>query len=67
MTTSDYKEAILTAINLGEDTDTIGAITGGLAGLFYGYDNIPATWLQYLPRRDELLEHINRFGLAVSM
>lgn len=67
MTTSDYKEAILTAINLGEDTDTVGAITGGLAGLFYGYDNIPITWLQYLPRRDELLEHINEFGLAVSM
>lgn len=48
ITTNDYKEAILTAINLGEDTDTIGAITGSLAGIFYRYDNIPADWLQYL-------------------
>lgn len=32
MTTNNYEEAILTAINLGEDTDTIGALTGGLAG-----------------------------------
>lgn len=67
MTTNDYKEAILTAINLGEDTDTIGAITGGLAGIFYGYDNIPADWLQYLPKKDELLKQIQKFTLAVSM
>ena len=56
ITTNDYKEVILTAINSGEDTDTIWTITGGLAGIFYGYDNIPANWLQYLPKKDELLK-----------
>ena len=34
----NYKEAVIGAINLGGDTDTIGAITGALAGIIYGYD-----------------------------
>ena len=42
--TFNYEEALLKIINLGEDTDTIGAIAGGLAGLYYGYDNIPKEW-----------------------
>lgn len=67
MSTSDFKEAVLTAINLGEDTDTIGTITGEIAGIFYGYDNIPADWLRYLPKLDELLKQIQKFTLAVSM
>ena len=32
------------AVNLGGDADTIGAITGGLAGALYGYDSIPERW-----------------------
>ena len=41
MSESDYKNALLSVINLGHDTDTTGAITGGLAGLYYGISNIP--------------------------
>lgn len=44
LTTNSYKEAVLKAVNLGEDTDTIGAITGGLAGVFYGKENLPKDW-----------------------
>ena len=44
VTTKSYEEALLKVINLGGDTDTIGAIAGGLAGLYYGYDNIPKEW-----------------------
>ena len=33
--TNSFEEAILRSVNLGRDTDTIAAITGGLAGLFY--------------------------------
>ena len=40
----NYKEAIIGAINLGGDTDTIGALTGALAGIIYGYDYIPEEW-----------------------
>lgn len=44
MTTDNYKDATLKAVNLGNDTDTAGAITGGLAGLYYGIGNIPEKW-----------------------
>ena len=33
------------AVNLGDDTDTIAAIAGGLAGIMYGIDSIPAEWI----------------------
>ena len=44
-TTSSFKEAILKAVNLGGDTDTIAALVGGLAGIMYGIDSIPEEWL----------------------
>ena len=50
--TYSYEEAILKAVNLGDDTDTVAAITGGLAGLYYGYDNIPDKWKVKLQKRD---------------
>ena len=45
---TNYKEAVLKAVNLGGDTDTIGAITGSLAGILYGYNNIPEKWVESL-------------------
>ena len=51
ITTESFKECELKAVNLGGDTDTIGAIAGGLAGLYYGYDNIPEEWLKAVQRR----------------
>ena len=50
--TPSYEEAILKAVNLGDDTDTVAAITGGLAGLYYGYGNIPEKWKSKLQKRD---------------
>lgn len=50
--TDSFAEALLKAVNLGEDTDTVGAVCGGLAGLYYGYDAIPGAWLAALPRRE---------------
>ena len=49
---SSYEEVILKAVNLGDDTDTVAAITGGLAGLYYGYDNIPHKWRSKLQKRE---------------
>jgi ADP-ribosylglycohydrolase len=54
LTTSGYKEAVLKAVNLGDDTDTTAAVTGGLAGLLYGMDNIPQNWLAQIARRDDI-------------
>ncbi|SDX44838.1 ADP-ribosylglycohydrolase family protein [Hymenobacter psychrophilus] len=49
-----YAETVLAAVNLGDDTDTTGAVTGGLAGLCYGEDAIPPEWLAVLARRADI-------------
>lgn len=46
--TTSFEDAVVHAVNLGGDADTIGAITGGLAGAIYGYSNIPARWVAHL-------------------
>lgn len=53
--TRSFEDALLTAVNLGGDTDTIGAVTGGLVGAFYGLKAIPSRWIEPLEVRDELL------------
>ncbi len=58
----NYKEAIIGAINLGDDTDTIGALTGGLAGIVYGYDFIPEEWKEQIVRKDYLLDIFEEFA-----
>ena len=52
ITTISFDQALLKAVNLGDDTDTVGAIAGGLAGLYYGYDSIPEEWLSAIKRRE---------------
>lgn len=42
--TESFEDAVVTAVNMGGDADTIGAITGGLAGALYGYERIPLRW-----------------------
>ena len=56
LTTNDYKSAVLRAVNLGEDTDTVAAIAGGIAAAFYGIENIPTEWLEGLARREYIEE-----------
>jgi ADP-ribosylglycohydrolase len=51
-----YMEAVLTAINLGGDTDTIGAVTGGIAGIYYDYKNIPKKWINNIVRKQDIME-----------
>jgi ADP-ribosylglycohydrolase len=48
LTTDSYREAVLKAVNLGDDTDTTAAVTGALTRLAYGVDAIPAEWLERL-------------------
>lgn len=56
ITTDSYEKAALKAVNLGSDTDTVAAITGGLAGLYYGYESIPENWLEVIQRREWIEE-----------
>lgn len=53
LTTNNYKKAVLKAVNLGSDTDTTAAITGGLAALVYGVENIPNEWTSQLVRKED--------------
>lgn len=54
LTTQTYEDAVLLAVNLGEDTDTTGAVTGGLAGLYYGANAIPQEWIRGLARLEDI-------------
>lgn len=54
LTTGTYKDAVLKAVNLGEDTDTTAAITGGLAGLMYGFESIPENWVNSIVKKVEI-------------
>lgn len=51
----DYEEAVLKAINLGEDTDTVGAITGSIAGACF--ENVPEKWINRI-RNKKLADNI---------
>lgn len=62
LTTKSYKEAVLKAINLGEDTDTTGAVVGGLAGLFYGINSIPKEWIGKIARKKDIEELTNKLS-----
>ena len=65
LNTNSYKECVLKAVNLGDDTDTVGAVAGGLAGIYYGSDNIPKEWLDVIARRqyiEELCEKLQKIG-----
>ena len=64
LTTSSYEEAILKAVNLGDDTDTTAAVTGGFAGLLYGYESIPKNWMAQLARRKDIEELAKRLEVS---
>lgn len=62
----NYKESIIGAINLGNDTDTIGAITGSMSGIIYGYDDIPKKWLDKLVKKNYLEKLCNDFEVVLK-
>ncbi|MBR3199191.1 MAG: ADP-ribosylglycohydrolase family protein [Bacilli bacterium] len=66
LNTNSYAESIVGAINLGDDTDTIGAITGSIAGILYGYDDIPKKWLSSLKRIDYIEKLVLEFEEVLS-
>ena len=55
MNGDSYEESVLAAVNLGDDTDTTGAVTGALCGLYYGIDAIPERWRAGLARHADIL------------
>ncbi|MBQ6211754.1 MAG: ADP-ribosylglycohydrolase family protein [Ruminococcus sp.] len=65
-TALSYEGAVKQAIALGDDTDTTACITGGLAGVKFGYDNIPGRWLDVLRDKDKADKLVNKLIMDIS-
>lgn len=57
-----FVNAVLSAVNLGQDTDTIASITGGISGIYYGLTEVPTHWITSLPRIDEIITLGNKLN-----
>ena len=66
LNTDNYKDSIITAVNLGGDTDTIAAITGSMSGIIYGIESFPEDWVSVLARKDYLINLAEKFELSIS-
>lgn len=66
LNSNDYNNTILRAVNLGEDTDTVAACTGGLLGIYYGIENIKSSWKQNLKRYDYIVELCDKFDETIK-
>lgn len=67
LNSNDYNNTILKSVNLGEDTDTVAACTGGLLGIYYGLDNIKNTWKQTLKRYDYITNLCDKFDKTIRI
>jgi len=52
--TGNFEDGMIAAVNLGGDADTIGAVYGQIAGLYYGFDAIPERWLAAIKDREKI-------------
>lgn len=66
LNTNSYNQSIIGAINLGNDTDTVGACVGGLAGIYYGLENINKTWQSELLKYDYIVELCDQFNEVLN-
>jgi len=63
-TSNSFEQALINAVNLGNDADTVGAVTGQIAGARYGLGAIPSRWLNALAERESLERLCNQFFTA---
>ena len=66
---SSYRECILLAVNLGDDTDTVAAVAGGLAGIIYGAGGergIPEEWINQLARKEWIEDLCGKFEKSLG-
>ena len=61
LNSESYFDTIFNAVHLGNDTDTIAAIAGGLAAIYYDELNIPEDWMELIPKREEIDTLLDRF------
>lgn len=61
LNSDNFKDCIIASTNIGDNTDTIGAVVGSLAGIYYGIESIPKEWTQKLQKKDYLYQLANKF------
>lgn len=66
MTTDTFEEAVLKAVNLGGDSDSTAAVTGGLAGIVYGVGYVPEHWMESLARKEDIIELAQRLESSLQ-
>ncbi len=66
MNSNNYTESVLSAVNLGGDTDTTAAINGGLAGMYYGWESIRLEWINGLAKQKEITDLALQFYHSVK-
>lgn len=59
---TSFRDAVLLAVNLGDDADTTGAVCGQIVGAFHGEDGIPADWLSRLVMVGEIRSLADRLA-----
>lgn len=63
LTTNNYSDCVLKAVNLGHDTDTIACVAGSIAGLYYG--EIPEEWIKTIKKKKLIDRIINDFSESI--
>lgn len=66
-TTASFEEGLIAAVNLGGDSDTIGAVFGQIAGAYYGFEAIPDRWVKAIKTWKKVDAHIERFLDALEV
>lgn len=66
LNTNNYSDCVLKAVNLGDDTDTVAAVAGGLAGCLYGMEGIPNGWYAGLIRADFIEKLCAAFAQSIN-
>ncbi|KAF3402067.1 ADP-ribosyl-[dinitrogen reductase] glycohydrolase [Penicillium rolfsii] len=62
-----WEEGALAVVNLGGDSDTAGAVYGGLAGVFYGYDAIPRRWVMGMQNGNFIRDVATKFAEVIPL
>ena len=63
LTTGNYRDCVLKAVNLGSDTDTVACVAGSIAGLYYG--DIPAEWIESIRNKKTVDKIIDNFSNTI--
>lgn len=66
-TTASFEEGLIAAVNLGGDSDTIGAVFGQIAGAYYGFEAIPDRWVKAIKTWKKVDARIERFLDALEV